>query len=102
VVEANEIERVYRERYGAFLRVAVVILRDEQLGEEAVHDAFVRALRHRRGFRGRGSLEGWLFRIVVNESCRRQAVERRPSPALAPRDPASTNGHLESARPRSA
>jgi RNA polymerase sigma factor (sigma-70 family) len=96
VVEAEELERVYRDRYGAFLRVAVAIVRDEQLGEEAVHDAFVRALRHRRGFRGRGSLEGWLFRIVVNESRRRQAAERRPSPALAPSDPASTNGDDES------
>lgn len=95
MVEVNEIERVYRQRYGAFLRVAVAILRDERLGEEAIHDAFVRALRHRRGFRGRGSLEGWLFRIVVNESRRRQAAERRPSPALAARDPASTNGHGE-------
>lgn len=95
MVEANEIERIYRERYGAFLRVAVAILRDEQLGEEAVHDAFVRALRHRRGFRGRGSLEGWLFKIVVNESRRRQAAERRPSPPLASSDAASTNGHFE-------
>jgi RNA polymerase sigma factor (sigma-70 family) len=33
---------------------------------------------------------------VVNESRRRQAAERRPSPALAPRDPTSTNGHVES------
>jgi RNA polymerase sigma factor (sigma-70 family) len=96
VVEANEIERVYRDRYGAFLRVAVAIVRDEQLGEEAVHDAFVRALRHRRGFRGRGSLEGWLFRIVVNESRRRQAAERHPSPAPSASDAAPTNGHLES------
>jgi len=96
VVEANEIERVYRDRYGAFLRVAIAIVRDEQLGEEAVHDAFVRALRHRRGFRGRGSLEGWLFRIVVNESRRRQAAERRPIPAPPVSDAASTNGHLES------
>lgn len=96
MVEANEIERVYRDRYGAYLRVAVAIVRNEQLGEEAVHDAFVRALRHRRGFRGRGSLEAWLFRIVVNESRRRQAAERRPSPAFAPRDSASTNGHHES------
>lgn len=96
MVEANEIERVYRDRYGVFLRVAVAILRDEQFGEEAVHDAFVRALRHRRGFRGRGSLEGWLFRIVINESRRRQAAERHPSAALPPSDAASTNGHLES------
>src|SRR5437763_8450537 len=39
-----EIEAVYRRRYGKLLRVAVAILRDEQLAEEAVHDAFVRAL----------------------------------------------------------
>ena len=47
-----EIEAVYRRRYGKFLRVAVAILRDEQLAEEAVHDGFVRALRHLRDFRG--------------------------------------------------
>jgi RNA polymerase sigma-70 factor, ECF subfamily len=92
VVEERELERIYRDRYGAFLRVAVAILRDEQLGEEAVHDAFVRALRHRRGFGGRGSVEGWLFRIVVNEARRRYAAERRPPPiALEPA--AATNGH---------
>jgi hypothetical protein len=34
---AAEIEDVYRRRYGKFLRVAVAILRDEQLGEEAVN-----------------------------------------------------------------
>src|SRR3954453_10527924 len=91
----EEIERIYRERYGAFLRVAVAIVRDEQLGEEAVHDAFVRALRHRRGFRGRGSLEGWLFRIVVNESRRKQVSEQRPSAAVAASDVSPTNGHFE-------
>jgi RNA polymerase sigma-70 factor, ECF subfamily len=70
-----EIEAVYRRRYGKFLRVAVAILRDEQLAEEAVHDAFVRALR--RGSDERGSLEAWLWRIVVNEARRRRFVERR-------------------------
>jgi RNA polymerase sigma-70 factor (ECF subfamily) len=69
-------------------------VRDEQLGEEAVHDAFVRALRHRRGFRGRGSREGWLFRIVVNEARRRSAAEQR-SPAWAPVADAATNGHRD-------
>src|SRR6266540_5229418 len=73
-----EIEAVYRRRYGRFLRVAVAILRDERLAEEAVHDAFVRALRHRRGFEERGSLEAWLWRIVVNEARRRRSLERRP------------------------
>jgi RNA polymerase sigma-70 factor (ECF subfamily) len=96
-----EIEAVYRRRYGKFLRVAVAILRDEQLAEEAVHDAFVRALRHRRTFAERGSLEAWLWRIVVNEARRRRATERaaRLSPLSVfdgPAAPATGNGHPES------
>jgi RNA polymerase sigma-70 factor, ECF subfamily len=87
-----EIEAVYRRCYGKFLRVAVAILRDEQLAEEAVHDAFVRALRHRRGFDERGSLEAWLWRIVVNEA-RRLARERRPTPLDESLEPA-TNGSV--------
>jgi RNA polymerase sigma-70 factor, ECF subfamily len=96
-----EIEEVYRRRYGKFLRVAVAILRDEQLAEETVHDAFVRALRHRRGFRERGTLEGWLWRIVVNEARRRRSIEQRvPLSPLAigggSAPVAATNGHRDS------
>jgi RNA polymerase sigma-70 factor, ECF subfamily len=90
----DEIERVYRDRYGAFLRVAVAILHDEQLAEEAVHEAFVRALRHWRGFRPSGSREGWLFRIVVNEARRRRASEQRPS-TVETQPAASENGHRD-------
>lgn len=95
-----EIESVYRRRYGKFLRVAIAILRDEQLAEEAVHDAFVRALRHRAGFGERGVLEAWLWRIVVNEARRRRSLEQRvPRLPLATRGdspaPATTNGHRE-------
>ena len=91
------IEAVYRRRYGTFLRVAVAILRDEQLAEEAVHDGFVRALRHRRSFDGRGSLEAWLWRIVVNEARRRRSLERRASLPLGALDAlaANGNGHSE-------
>jgi RNA polymerase sigma-70 factor (ECF subfamily) len=91
-VDDGELERIYRDRYGAFLRVAVAIVRDERLGEEAVHDAFVRALRHRRSFRGSGSREGWIFRIVVNEARRKLGTEL-PAPAVA--EHAATNGHRE-------
>jgi len=96
-----EIEAVYRRRYGKFLRVAVAILRDEQLAEEAVHDVFVRALRHRRGFDERGSLDAWLWRIVVNEARRRRSVERAaplspPSLLDSAAVAATANGHRES------
>src|SRR5919202_5451210 len=94
-----EIERIYRSRYGKFLRVAVAIVRDEQLAEEAVHDGFVRALRHRDRFRGRGPLEAWLWRIVVNEARRRRAAEQK-APALSATvvetSAATGNGHRES------
>src|SRR5207248_7675658 len=96
-----DIEAVYRRRYGRFLRVAA-ILRDEQLAEEAVHDAFVRALRHRGGFGERGALEAWLWRIVVNEARRRRSMEQRV-PLLplrtrgdSPAPAATTNGHRDS------
>src|SRR5438874_9114237 len=96
-----EIAAVYRRRYGKFLRVAVAILRDEQRAEEAVHDAFVRALRHRRGFDERGSLEAWLWRIVVNEARRRRSIELAEPLSAFPlpdgaADPATSNGHRES------
>jgi RNA polymerase sigma factor (sigma-70 family) len=98
--DPSEIEAVYRRRYGKFLRVAVAIVRDEQLGEEAVHDAFVRALRHQGGFEGRGSLEAWLWRIVVNEARRRRSSERAAPLSPLPVDhaaaPAASNGHRES------
>jgi RNA polymerase sigma-70 factor, ECF subfamily len=93
-----QIEAVYRRRYSKFLRVAVAILRDEQLAEEAVHDAFVRALRHRRGFDRRGSLEAWLWRIVVNEARRVRAHshgELEPPLVTCEPAPQATNGHRE-------
>jgi RNA polymerase sigma-70 factor, ECF subfamily len=95
--DRQAIESVYRHRYARFLRVAVAIVRDEQLAEEAVHDGFVRALRHRRSFDGRGSLEAWLWRIVVNEARRGRTAERRASLALGASDapPANGNGHGE-------
>ena len=95
---AGNIEAVYRHSYGKFFRVAVAILRDEQLAEEAVHEAFVRALRHRRGFAQRGSLEAWLWRIVVNEARRHRVVETKmPVLPLAAdkEDTVAANGHGE-------
>ncbi len=55
----------------------------------------MRALRHRRGFDGRGSREGWLFRIVVNEARRRQTAERRARSSALPETAPSANGHRE-------
>ena len=70
----EEIGLIYRHRYPVFLRVAVAITGDEQLGADAVQDAFVGIVRSRRGIRRRGALEAFAWRAVVNAARDRRAV----------------------------
>ena len=82
------IEDVYRRRYPRFLRVARATLGDDERARDVVQEAFARAIRSRFDFRGEGSLEGWIWRTLVN-LC---ADERRaPMPDAVPEVPA--NGH---------
>jgi RNA polymerase sigma factor (sigma-70 family) len=60
------IERAYRAGYPRLLRVAVALLGDVDRGRDAVQEAFVRALRSRRDLRRIDSLDGWLWRTLVN------------------------------------
>jgi RNA polymerase sigma-70 factor (ECF subfamily) len=64
---AEEIERVYRKRYVPFLRATAALLGDEQRAHDAVQEGFARALTRRKQFRG-GSLEAWIWRIVVRHA----------------------------------
>ena len=74
----REIEELYAERFGAFVRVARAILGDRERALEAVQDGFADAIRSRATFRGDGPLEAWVWRAVVNaarKSARRPLVE---------------------------
>jgi len=79
-----ELEAAYRARFRAFVRVATAVTGDESLGADAVHDAFVQAVRHRRSFRSEGPLEAWLWRMVVNAARkslpRPERTETEPAP----------------------
>jgi RNA polymerase sigma factor (sigma-70 family) len=81
----EEIELIYRHRYPAFLRVAVGITGDEQLGSDAVQDAFVGVVRSRRGIRRRAALEAFVWRSVVNAArdLRARRVEGPPVDVVA-------------------
>ncbi len=92
----EELERVYRTGYPAFHRVAAAITGDGERANDAVHEAFVRAVRHRARFDGTGALEGWIWRIVVNEARRKQKPLPQPDFGQVP----SENGHAEQARVR--
>jgi RNA polymerase sigma-70 factor (ECF subfamily) len=59
---------LYRGSYHRYLRVAEAIAGDVELAHDAVQDGFARALRSRASFRGTGSIEGWVWRIVVNSA----------------------------------
>ena len=68
--------RLYQRRYPGFLRVAEAITSDPDLAHDVVQDAFARAIRNRFDYRSEGSLEGWVWRIVVNTA--RNARRDRP------------------------
>jgi RNA polymerase sigma-70 factor (ECF subfamily) len=57
------IVETYRDR---LFGLAVGILRDRSTAEDAVQEAFIKAYRNLRGFRGDSSLYTWLYRIAVN------------------------------------
>jgi DNA-directed RNA polymerase specialized sigma24 family protein len=86
----EDLEALYRERLADFTRVATAIAGDEEGGRDAVQEAFAKALRKRRRFRGDGSLEAWVWRIVVNAARdagrRRRRKPAEPSPVDARAD----------------
>lgn len=90
----EEIELLYRRRLADFLRVAAMICGDGELARDAVHDAFVGAVRGRKSHRGDGTVEAWLWRAVVNSARKHR---RRPLstglPELADSHQPSSNGH---------
>ena len=62
------IEAAYREGFERFATVAAAIVGSQTAARDAVQEGFAAAIRNRRQFRGDGSLEGWLWRTVVNEA----------------------------------
>lgn len=75
------VAEIYRRRYVRLLRVAEAIVGDSELARDAVQDAFVRLIRSWQGFRGEGSLDGWVWRTVVNTAIRSRC-DRRPGQVI--------------------
>jgi RNA polymerase sigma factor (sigma-70 family) len=75
-----EIEAIYRRRFRAFLFSVTALLGDGEAALDVVQDGFALALRRRASFRGEGSLEAWLWRIVLNVARDRRRSRRRQEP----------------------
>jgi RNA polymerase sigma-70 factor (ECF subfamily) len=57
-----------RENIGWMLSLAQRLIRDRNLAEDAVQDAFMAAFRAMNRFEGRSSLKTWLHRITISAS----------------------------------
>ena len=73
-----EIEQLYRERFVGFRNGVATVTGDYESARDAVQEGFARALRSAAQFRGEGSLEGWLWRIVFRVALE-QVRETYPS-----------------------
>jgi RNA polymerase sigma-70 factor (ECF subfamily) len=93
-VSLENIEALYRARLGAFRRVARAILGDPEAARDAVQDAFASAVRSRATFRGDGSLEGWIWRTVVN-AARMQLRGNAARPTSPLGEETAANGHAQ-------
>ena len=80
--KADALEQLYRERYTIFRDVLSGIVGSHDLARDVVQEAFARALRERRRFRGEGSLEAWVWKIAVNVALK-QRRDLAPAQELA-------------------
>jgi RNA polymerase sigma-70 factor (ECF subfamily) len=87
----TELAEVYRRRYRSFLRLGYALLGEPEQARDAVQETFATALRERTSFRGDGSLDGWLWRTMLNV-CRQE--QRRLSHYADSEPPeVPSNGH---------
>jgi RNA polymerase sigma factor (sigma-70 family) len=62
----REIEAVYRRRGADFFRLALARTGETEAARDAVQEGFAKAIRSGRSYRGRGSLDAWIARCVIN------------------------------------
>jgi RNA polymerase sigma-70 factor (ECF subfamily) len=83
------IESIYRSEHVQFARVARALTGDGESALEAVQEGFADALGNAEQWSGRGSLEGWVWRCVINRA-------RKARPHRAPVVIPERNGrHIE-------
>ena len=73
-----DLEDLYRRRHGAFQVMLASVTGSVESARDVVQEAFARALQYQHGYRGTGSLEGWVWRIAF-----RVAIDSRGSRELA-------------------
>jgi DNA-directed RNA polymerase specialized sigma24 family protein len=78
--DSAAISALYERQFRAFVAGAYAVIGESEAARDVVQEAFARALRERRGFRGDGSLEAWLWRVTPKQGGQAsdQASKRAP------------------------
>ena len=61
-----DIHRIVKQYHTELLRVAFFYLKDRQLAEDAVQEAFINVYKYQHSFRGESSEKTWIVRITIN------------------------------------
>ena len=83
----SDLEDLYRRRQGAFQIMLASVTGGVESARDVVQEAFAQALRDQKGFRGTGSLEGWVWRIafriaIGSKGSRELSVDEIPEVAF--------------------
>jgi len=83
--ELEAMDQLVSRHHDSAFRVALGILRDEDGASDVAQEAFLKAFRGLRGFRGDASFRSWLLTIVANEArgILRKAGRRKELPLEA-------------------
>ncbi len=87
--EPGSLERLLTPHEQPLYRFCLGVLRSPDDAEDAVQEAFIRAIRALPGFRGRSALRTWLIRIALNV-CLEWKRGARPTEPLDARTPCSS------------
>jgi RNA polymerase sigma-70 factor (ECF subfamily) len=77
-----ELEELYRRRHAAFQVMLASVTGSVESARDVVQEAFAQALRDQNGFRGDGSLEGWVWRIAFRVAIRSSGSRERSTDEL--------------------
>jgi RNA polymerase sigma-70 factor (ECF subfamily) len=90
--DPEAMNQLVSRHHGSAFRVALGILRDEDAAADVAQDAFLKAFRGIRGFRGDASFKTWLLTITANEARGAlRKVGRRNELALDSAGPVATH-----------
>jgi RNA polymerase sigma factor (sigma-70 family) len=87
-----ELEALYRARYRQFVRVATAIAGEER-AHDVVQEAFARAIRSSSSYRGEGTVEAWLWQVLINAARAERSARADTSSLEDDEVPVVGNGH---------